>query len=61
MLSTQRRTEMVGGNSLPDVLSSTGRTKVQGKVILGYTVYTATKLQRFLHALHEAMSGIANN
>jgi len=52
---------MVGGNSLPDVLSSTGRTKVQGKVILGYTVYTATKLQRFLHALHEAMSGIANN
>jgi len=28
MLSKRRRTEMVGGNALPDVLSSTGRTKV---------------------------------
>src|SRR6218665_1942131 len=29
MLSTQQRTEMVGGNALPDVLPSTGRTKVR--------------------------------
>src|SRR6218665_1345236 len=28
MLSTQRKTEMVGGNALPDVLPSTERTKV---------------------------------
>ena len=28
MLSTQWKTEMVGGNALPDVLPSTERTKV---------------------------------